>query len=68
MPRLSCAFCIFSGRDALVLSAQHNKEMAKRYEAVEQQVGYTMVKGLTFTEIIAAAETETVVTVRNWAA
>lgn len=68
MPRLSCCFCIFSGRDALVLAAQHNKGLAREYAAVEAITGSTMKKGLPFTEIIAAAETETVVSVRNWAA
>jgi 3'-phosphoadenosine 5'-phosphosulfate sulfotransferase (PAPS reductase)/FAD synthetase len=68
MPRLSCCFCIFSGRDALILAAQHNKALARRYAAVEAYTGYTMKKGLPFTEIIAAAETETIVSVRNWAA
>jgi 3'-phosphoadenosine 5'-phosphosulfate sulfotransferase (PAPS reductase)/FAD synthetase len=68
MPRLSCCFCIFSGRDALVLAAKHNRELAREYDAVERETGYTMKNGLPFSEIIAAAETETVVSVRNWAA
>lgn len=68
MPRLSCCFCIFSGRDALVLAAKHNKALALQYHAVEIETGYTMKKNLPFSEIIAAAATETVVSVRNWAA
>lgn len=68
MPRLSCCFCIFSGRDALVVAAKHNPELARQYAAVEAETGYTMKQGLPFTEIIAAAETETIVNVRNWAA
>lgn len=68
MPRLSCCFCIFSGRDALVLAAKHNQRLARQYHAVEEITGYTMKNGLSFAEIIAAAETETVVSVRNWAA
>lgn len=66
MPRLSCCFCIFSSRDALVLAAQHNPELAQAYHAIEVETGYTMKQGLPFSEIIEAAKTETIVSVENW--
>lgn len=40
MPRLSCVFCVFSGRDALTLAAQHNPELAEEYAAVELRSGH----------------------------
>jgi 3'-phosphoadenosine 5'-phosphosulfate sulfotransferase (PAPS reductase)/FAD synthetase len=66
MPRLSCCFCIFSGRDGLVLAAQHNPELAEQYHEIEVRTGYTMKQGLPFSEIIEAAKTETIERVANW--
>jgi 3'-phosphoadenosine 5'-phosphosulfate sulfotransferase (PAPS reductase)/FAD synthetase len=39
MPRLSCAFCIFSPRSALLLAAKHNPELLDAYVEVEQEIG-----------------------------
>jgi 3'-phosphoadenosine 5'-phosphosulfate sulfotransferase (PAPS reductase)/FAD synthetase len=39
MPRLSCAFCIFSPRSALLLAAKHNPELLDQYVEVEQEIG-----------------------------
>jgi 3'-phosphoadenosine 5'-phosphosulfate sulfotransferase (PAPS reductase)/FAD synthetase len=66
MPRLSCCFCIFSGRDGLVLAAQHNPELAQRYHEIEVRTGYTMKQDLPFSEIIEAAKTETIERVAHW--
>jgi 3'-phosphoadenosine 5'-phosphosulfate sulfotransferase (PAPS reductase)/FAD synthetase len=39
MPRLSCAFCIFAPRSALLLAAQHNEALLDAYVEVEQEIG-----------------------------
>lgn len=56
MPRLSCCFCIYAPKPALVLAAKHMPELAKEYARVEQEVGYTFRQGLPMTEVIRAAE------------
>jgi len=35
MPRLSCCFCIFSPRSALLLAGKHNPQLLAEYVAVE---------------------------------
>ncbi len=55
MPRLSCRLCVLAGKDALILSAQLNPELAQEYLAVEQEVGHTFTHALSMADIIAAA-------------
>jgi 3'-phosphoadenosine 5'-phosphosulfate sulfotransferase (PAPS reductase)/FAD synthetase len=40
MPRVSCCFCIYSPRSALLLAGQHNPELLAQYVAVERQIGH----------------------------
>ncbi len=40
MPRLSCCFCIFSPRSALLLAGKHNPELLAEYVEVEKQIGH----------------------------
>lgn len=40
MPRLSCCFCIFSPRSALMLAGKHNPELLAQYIAVERRTGH----------------------------
>jgi len=40
MPRLSCAFCIFAPKAALLLAAKHNPELLAEYVAVEEEIGH----------------------------
>jgi 3'-phosphoadenosine 5'-phosphosulfate sulfotransferase (PAPS reductase)/FAD synthetase len=40
MPRLSCCFCIFSPRPALMLAGKHNPELLAEYVAVERRTGH----------------------------
>lgn len=54
MPRLSCCFCIFSGRNALLLAGQHNPELLAAYVAVEKSIGHTFRKDQPIAEIAAA--------------
>jgi hypothetical protein len=41
MPRLSCCFCIFSPRSALILAGKHNPELLAEYVKVEKQIGHS---------------------------
>lgn len=56
MPRLSCCFCIFSPRSALLLAGQHNPDLLKEYVAVEQRIGHRFRKELPLTEVQAALQ------------
>ena len=54
MPRLSCCFCIFAGRDALLLAGHHNKGLLEKYVAVEKEIGHTFRKELPIINILDA--------------
>ena len=52
MPRLSCCFCIFASRDALLLSGKHNPELLKEYVKVEEKIGHTFKQGLSLKSVL----------------
>lgn len=59
MPRLSCCFCIFSPRSALLLVGRHKPELLAEYVAVERQIGHTFRQELPLAaiqEALAAGE------------
>lgn len=68
MPRLSCCFCIYAGKDALVLAAQHNPGLAREYVEVETAIGFSFKEDLSMAEVVEAAATATITRVENWAA
>jgi 3'-phosphoadenosine 5'-phosphosulfate sulfotransferase (PAPS reductase)/FAD synthetase len=39
MKRLSCAFCVFAGRDSLVCAAAHNRKLLDLHCEIEEQIG-----------------------------
>jgi 3'-phosphoadenosine 5'-phosphosulfate sulfotransferase (PAPS reductase)/FAD synthetase len=41
MPRLSCSFCIFAPRSALVLAGTHRPELLAEYVAIEEEIGHS---------------------------
>lgn len=41
MPRLSCVFCFFSTRAALLLAGHHNRELLAEYVRVERKIGHS---------------------------
>lgn len=55
MPRLSCVFCVLSGRKELVLAARLNPGLAAQYLAVERRVGHTFRVDLSMATIVAEA-------------
>ncbi len=56
MPRLSCVFCIFAPRPALILAGQHNRELLDEYVAAERQMGHTFRQGFTIESVRDAIE------------
>jgi 3'-phosphoadenosine 5'-phosphosulfate sulfotransferase (PAPS reductase)/FAD synthetase len=56
MKRLSCVFCIFAPRAALIIAGRHNRDLLDSYVAVEQRIGHTFKKSLPIVEIRAAIE------------
>lgn len=57
MPRLSCCFCVFAPKAALVLAGQHNTELLDAYVAVEQKIGHTFRHGLSIEAVRDAVRT-----------
>lgn len=67
MPRLSCCFCIFSPRSALLLAGQHNPELLAAYVAVEKEIGHRFRLELSLAEVQEAlARGEQPGPVRDW--
>lgn len=56
MPRLSCAFCIFASRDALMLAGIANPELLAEYVGVEERTGHTFKADSSLADIQAAIE------------
>lgn len=51
MPRLSCCFCIFAPKPALMLAGLHNPELLDRYVEVEKKTGFTFRQELPLVEV-----------------
>jgi 3'-phosphoadenosine 5'-phosphosulfate sulfotransferase (PAPS reductase)/FAD synthetase len=56
MPRLSCVFCVFSSRAALMLAGKHNPELLAKYVEVEAKIGHRFTKANSMAEIKAALD------------
>lgn len=56
MPRLSCVFCIFAPRPALILAGHHNRDLLDEYAAVEARIGHTFRQNTTMADIKAAVD------------
>jgi len=51
MPRLSCKFCIFASRDALLIAGEHDRKLLDEYVAVETEIGHDFTLNLPIVEI-----------------
>src|SRR5262249_1924757 len=51
MPRLSCCFCIFSPRNALLLAGKHNPQLLAEYVEVERRIGHRFRKELALADV-----------------
>lgn len=58
MPRLSCCFCIFAPKAALVLAGRHNPELLAEYVRVERAIGHRFRPELSLAEVQAAARAQ----------
>jgi 3'-phosphoadenosine 5'-phosphosulfate sulfotransferase (PAPS reductase)/FAD synthetase len=56
MPRLSCVFCIFAPKPALLIAGYHNRELLDAYVGVEQRTGHTFKSNLPLVLIQAKLE------------
>lgn len=56
MPRLSCRFCIFAPRDALIRAGHLHRELLEAYATVEREIGHSFKKDLKIAEILDAVE------------
>lgn len=56
MPRLSCCFCVLSGRRELILAARLNPALVQDYVALEDEIGHTFRKDMSIRSIAEAAE------------
>ena len=51
MPRLSCCFCIFAPKPALMIAAKENPELFEEYVAVEKEIGHRFRVSLSLVEV-----------------
>jgi 3'-phosphoadenosine 5'-phosphosulfate sulfotransferase (PAPS reductase)/FAD synthetase len=56
MPRLSCVFCIFAPRAALVLAGKHNRELLDECVALEERIGHKFRQDLPLSDVRDAVE------------
>lgn len=56
MPRLSCVFCIFAPKAALIIAGRANPELLDEYVAVEDRIGHTFKSGSSIRSIRDAIE------------
>jgi 3'-phosphoadenosine 5'-phosphosulfate sulfotransferase (PAPS reductase)/FAD synthetase len=54
MPRLSCMFCIFAPRAALMIAGKANPELLAEYVQVEREIGHTFQHNKPIADIQAA--------------
>lgn len=67
MPRLSCCFCIFAPKAALMLAGKHNPELLDAYVGVEERIGHRFRKELSLGEVREAlARGEEAGEIRTW--
>jgi len=58
MPRLSCVFCVFAPKAALIIAGKHNPELLQEYVRVEAKIEHTFRQGLSIAEVAKAVEAD----------
>lgn len=56
MPRLSCCFCVFASRSALIVAGHHNPALLRKYAAAEEQMGHQFRANLSIRDVLRAVE------------
>lgn len=68
LPRLSCRFCIFAPREALILAGKYNRTLLQEYVDVEREIGHTFTEKLSIADVARAVDAgREVAQVRDWA-
>ncbi len=60
MPRLSCVFCVFASKDALIIAGKHNPELLDEYCEIEKEINHDFKNGFKIAEVKEAIEMEKV--------
>lgn len=58
MPRLSCMFCIFAPKSALLIAGRANPELLNEYVRIERSIDHTFKPGFAIAEIKAELDAE----------
>ena len=58
MPRLSCVFCIFAPRPALIIAGHANKNLLREYVELEKKMDHTFRQYQTLADVLAAVESQ----------
>ena len=66
MPRLSCCFCIFAPKQALILAGKHNPRLLDEYVAVEQEIGHKFRIDLSLVDVQQAAKADCSEPIPDW--
>jgi len=56
MPRLSCCFCLFAPKAALMIAGRANPELLDRYVDLEREIGHTFQNGKPIADIKQAIQ------------
>jgi 3'-phosphoadenosine 5'-phosphosulfate sulfotransferase (PAPS reductase)/FAD synthetase len=59
MPRLSCCFCIFASKSALILAGKHNPELLAEYVQVERDINHRFRVDVSLEEVQQAVRAGT---------
>ncbi len=54
MPRLSCVFCVFAPKPALMLAGKHNPELLAQYVALEEKIDHKFTMKLSLADVAEA--------------
>jgi 3'-phosphoadenosine 5'-phosphosulfate sulfotransferase (PAPS reductase)/FAD synthetase len=67
MPRLSCCFCIFAPKPALMLAGRHNPELLQEYVKLEADINHRFRKDLSLGEVQRALDAgEELGEIKSW--
>lgn len=56
MPRLSCCFCIFAPKSALMIAGEHNPALLAEYAALEVRIGHKFRQDMAIGDVKAALD------------
>ena len=56
MPRLSCVFCVFAPKAALVIAGQNNPELLNEYVRIEAKIDHTFRKNMSMADVKAVVD------------